>query len=393
MLTDDHIKVIKSTIPILENAGSALTSHFYKRMFDHNPELMHIFNMSNQASGRQQLALFEAIAAYAKNIENLAALSTAVERIAQKHTSMNIQASHYAIVGHHLIETLRELASPAFDTQVEEAWTAAYQFLASIFIDRESQIYQDKLNANGGWNGRREFIISNKEIESELVTSFTLTPSDNQGVVEFHSGQYIGLEVHPKSKEHREIRQYSLSDRSNTNHYRISVKREQGEHLGTVSNFLHDSSQIGDTIHLYPPAGDFFFVDKGRNVALISAGVGITPMQSMLEHLHAINYPHKVSFLHACENNQQHSFKQRTNTLCEADNYEQYTWYRTGQTSETNQYQGFINLPQTNVNLFETDFYICGPIPFMQFMKEQLLELKVSEEHIHYEVFGPHQNI
>ena len=114
MLSDKNIETIKSTIPLLEEAGPALTEHFYERMFSHNPELKHIFNLSNQNSGRQQVALFQAIAAYAKNIDNLAALTTAVERIAHKHTSFNIQENHYPIVGHHLIETLRELASDQF---------------------------------------------------------------------------------------------------------------------------------------------------------------------------------------------------------------------------------------------------------------------------------------
>eukprot|EP00487_Bulimina_marginata_P007364 TRINITY_DN28367_c0_g1_i1.p1 TRINITY_DN28367_c0_g1~~TRINITY_DN28367_c0_g1_i1.p1 ORF type:complete len:103 (+),score=17.95 TRINITY_DN28367_c0_g1_i1:55-363(+) len=98
MLNNAHIEIIKSTIPLLESAGPALTQHFYQRMFTHNPELKDIFNMTHQRTGRQGVALFEAIAAYAKNIENLAALTTAVERIAQKHTSFNIQPEHYQIV-------------------------------------------------------------------------------------------------------------------------------------------------------------------------------------------------------------------------------------------------------------------------------------------------------
>ncbi len=110
MLTQEHINIIKSTIPLLESAGPALTQHFYQRMFSHNPELKHIFNMTHQKTGRQSVALFEAIAAYAKHIDNLAALTSAVERIAHKHTSFNIQPEHYQIVGHHLLETLRELA-------------------------------------------------------------------------------------------------------------------------------------------------------------------------------------------------------------------------------------------------------------------------------------------
>ncbi|MGC9458345.1 globin domain-containing protein, partial [Vibrio genomosp. F10] len=151
MLNEKHIATIKSTIPLLENAGPVLTQHFYQRMFTHHPELKDIFNMTHQKTGRQSVALFEAIAAYAKNIENLAALTSAVERIAQKHTSFNIQAEHYQIVGHHLIETLRELAGEAFSPDVEEAWTAAYLFLAQVFIDREGELYLQRKQAVGGW--------------------------------------------------------------------------------------------------------------------------------------------------------------------------------------------------------------------------------------------------
>ena len=42
--------------------------------------------------------------------------------------------------------------------------------------------------------------------------------------------------------------------------------------------------------------------------------------------------------------------------------------------------------------LAEGDFYLCGPVGFMMFVKEQLLSLGVSEDRIHYEVFGPHQS-
>ena len=176
MLTEQHIQTIKSTIPLLENAGPALTKHFYSRMFSHEPELKNIFNMSNQNNGRQQVALFEAIAAYAKNIENVTVLQSAVERIAQKHTSLNIQSEHYAIVGHHLIETLRELAGDVFSSDVEEAWTKAYQFLAQIFINRESELYQQRSSVKGGWRDSRTFKVIDKIVESELVKSFIFAP-------------------------------------------------------------------------------------------------------------------------------------------------------------------------------------------------------------------------
>lgn len=70
-LSSQHIATIKQTIPLLASAGVGITELFYKRLFSHNPELQHIFNMSNQHSGRQQFALFSAIASYAQHIDDL----------------------------------------------------------------------------------------------------------------------------------------------------------------------------------------------------------------------------------------------------------------------------------------------------------------------------------
>ncbi|WP_331456659.1 NO-inducible flavohemoprotein [Colwellia sp. TT2012] len=398
MLTDKHIDIIKSTVPLLENAGPALTEHFYQRLFTHNPELKDIFNMANQRSGRQQVALFEAIAAYAKNIDNLAALTTAIERIAQKHTSFNIKAPHYAIVGHHLIETLRELAAEDFTADVEEAWTAAYQFLAQIFIDREAELYQARAETLGGWRDARAFTVIEKKVESELVTSFIFAPLDKKSVIGYQPGQYLGIELTDENWQFKEIRQYSLSDKANHKTYRISVKRETTEVAGTiatgiVSNYLHDQIHIGDEINLYAPAGDFFFTDRQKPVVLLSAGVGITPMQAMLETLAQQGYNESVHYLHACENSEQHSFAARTTKLIEENNWQQNIWYRNEVVAQAHIHHGMMDLSQLDLPVEQGNFYLCGPIAFMQFAKQQLLNLGVVATNIHYEIFGPHADL
>ena len=117
MLDAQTIATVKATIPLLVETGPKLTAHFYDRMFTHNPELKEIFNMSNQRNGDQREALFNAVAAYASNIENLPALLPAVEKIAQKHTSFQIKPEQYNIVGEHLLATLDEMCEQAFDDQ------------------------------------------------------------------------------------------------------------------------------------------------------------------------------------------------------------------------------------------------------------------------------------
>lgn len=157
MLDAQTIATVKATIPLLVETGPKLTAHFYDRMFAHNPELKEIFNMSNQRNGDQREALFNAIAAYASNIENLPALLPAVEKIAQKHTSFQIKPEQYNIVGSHLLATLDEMFSPG--QEVLDAWGKAYGVLANVFINREAQIYSENASKNGGWEGTRAFRI------------------------------------------------------------------------------------------------------------------------------------------------------------------------------------------------------------------------------------------
>ncbi|MGR5175775.1 NO-inducible flavohemoprotein [Vibrio mediterranei] len=399
MLNNNHIEIIKSTIPLLESAGPALTQHFYQRMFSQNPELKDIFNMTHQKTGRQSVALFEAVAAYAKNIENLAALATAVERIAHKHTSFNIKAEHYQIVGHHLIETLRELAPDAFTKEVEEAWTEAYLFLAQIFIDREEELYQLREKATGGWRGTRCFVVSEKRQESEFVTSFVLTPEDGGKVLDYQVGQYLGIQVTPSKADNVEIRQYSLSQAPNGSHYRISVKKEgKGtEQQGLVSHYLHDEVEVGHAIDVLPPAGDFFYQESGKPVVLISAGVGCTPMQAMLQKLAEENKTDPVTYLHACENELQHSFIDEVETIVAAKGWQQKVWYRmpVNLDGSNNSSAGLMDLAQIKDTLpiHFGEFYTCGPVAFMENVVQQLEALGVGRDRIHYEVFGPHANL
>ena len=391
MLSAQTIATVKSTIPLLESAGVAITDHFYQRMFRLNPELKNIFNMANQANGRQQFALFNAIAAYAKNIDNLGALSEVVERVAHKHTSFFIQPEHYDIVGHHLIETLRELAPEAFTPDVEQAWVEAYGALAGIFINREGDLYSLTEKAQGGWLGPRQFRVLSKTPESALVTSFVLAPVDSQPVIDYKPGQYLGVKVKPAGAEYEEIRQYSISQKSNAKNYRISVKKECQPKPGVVSNYLHSLEQ-GARVELYPPAGDVILKNEATPVVLISAGVGQTPMMAMLQTLLSGDKNQAISYLHACENSREFSFKgYLAQQTAMHPQLKTFTWFNQG--GEECDFTGLMDLTvlEASLPISEGAFYLCGPASFMAYVKGQLLDLGVQSSNIHYEIFGPHQ--
>ena len=387
MLSEKTIQVVKSTLPLLAEAGPQVTEYFYDRMFSYNPELKNIFNMTHQKSGHQQFALFNALAAYAANIDNLEVLKSALARINHKHTSYHILPEHYSIVGGHLIATLKELLPEQFTPEVEYAWREAYALLADVCITEEMALYQKTKQAKGGWFGTRLFTITKKHVESDSITSFTLTPCDGKPVVSHLPGQYLGIKVHSKKTENTQIRQYSISQKSNGENYRISVKRE-----GLVSNYLHSLDE-GEHIEVYPPAGDFVLRESNCPVVFISAGVGQTPLLAMLQSLLDKQPRQPIHYLHACDNAAQYAFKDYL--LSEVNTHQGlscFTWFKEGAGAD---FTGLMDVALLTEKLPLSDgaFYICGPIAFMALIKQQLVNLGVAAERIHYEVFGPHQSL
>lgn len=392
MLNAQTIATIKSTIPVLAATGPALTAHFYDRMLAHNPELKNVFNMSNQRNGDQREALFNAICAYASNIENLTMILPAVERIAQKHASLNIQPEQYQIVGEHLLATLDELLSPG--EEVLQAWGEAYGVLANVFIQREEAIYQQAEQKPGGWRHTRAFRISAIETQSSLIKSVEFTPVDGAAVADYLPGQYLGITVNDDSFANQQIRQYSLTRAPNGSAYRIAVKREA---LGTVSGWLHQRAQIGDVVQLAAPAGDFYLdINAETPVTLISAGVGQTPLLAMLHALAQQKHPAAVNWLHAAENGQVHAFAEEVETLgAQLAEFYSHVWYQQPGEDDWGRYQsaGLMDIAAAGTRLSGTEmqYYLCGPVGFMQFAAKQLTDCGVAAERIHYEVFGPHK--
>lgn len=401
MLEPRDIEIVQSTLPLLESAGTAVTEHFYGRMFRENPELKDIFNLSHQHSGQQPVALLNAILAYARHLNNPSVLAQAVERIAQKHTGFLIQPEQYDIVGHHLLETLRELAPDAATPEVLGAWGRAYQQLAAIFIGREAQIYDQAASATGGWRGRRRFRLIEKTAESAHISSFVWVPVDGEPVLDFKPGQYLNLSVSDSALPHHEFRQYSLSDAPNGRTYRISVKRESGAVPGQISNYLHDKVQVGDELEMLPPAGDFFLdVAPQTPVVLLSGGVGLTPMLSMLNTLVRDGHQAPIHYLHACENGEQHAFRDHVARLStEHEQVHNFTWYREPLLSDRPDRDfdaaGLMDLAPLRESLLQenTEFYFCGPVAFMQAVHQQLKDWGVADDRLHYELFGPHQSL
>jgi nitric oxide dioxygenase len=396
MLTDNEIHIIKSSAPALAEYGEQITGRFYQILLAKNPELKNIFNMTNQKSGNQKQALAMAVYAFAKYVDNLSVILGDVERIAQKHASLGIKAEHYPLVGAALLESIKEILNPG--EAVIAAWTSGYGVLANVFIEREKQLYQESAEKQNGWSETREFTVVKKHQETPFITPFYLQPSDQGKVSAYQPGQYIALHLHPVGADNHQIRQYSLSGAFDPSGYRISVKKEKTElGDGLISNYLHNSLEQGDTIQVSNPYGEFVLQETLRPAVLISGGVGITPMQAMLETLAAQDTSRETHFIHGAMDEGHHAFKATLETLVNTGKVTPHLFYeQVNVKSEAKTvHQGMINIDKIKADLplTEAEFYICGPLAMMKSVYKQLKALDVNDERIFYEVFGPSKSL
>ncbi|KAI0466096.1 globin-like protein [Xylaria cf. heliscus] len=396
-LTPSQIAVVKATAPVLKEHGETITTLFYNNMLGANPELRNIFNEANQIGGAQPRALAAAVFAYATYVDDLGKLGAAVERIAHKHASLNVQPDQYAIVGKFLLEAVATVLGDACTPEIAEAWTAAYGVLAEIFINREHQIYV----AFENWTGWRRFKIQKKVVESSEITSFHLAPEDGVALPQFLPGQYISLQLYIPRLGIRQPRQYSLSNAPGSDYYRISVKKESGEQMeipGLISNMLHDEFNEGDVVELTHPTGEFFVrTDEATPIVLISAGVGITPIISILNSAVAAGSSRKISLIHGVRSSEVCAFADILKRASEKPNIQATVFLSTLKENEVRgvdyDFEGRVNLEKVNPERLLTNdstahYYVCGPTSFMTDIQQYLIGQGVDQDRVHLEIFG-----
>lgn len=390
MASPKTLEIVKATVPVLEEHGTAITTVFYKNMFNQHPELLDIFNETNQKLGRQQTALAMTVLAAAKHLDKLAVLLPQVTQISHKHRALQILPEHYPIVGHHLVGAIKEVLGEAANDDIIDAWTEAYDEIADVFIQLEKTMYEQEM-----WEGFAPFKITKKVEAATDIAAFTVVPVNDDidlSKLSLSAGQYITVKADPEDSDHLALRHYSLYSATSDKGIQFAVRRDnRNEHYGLVSNHLHDHLDVGDTILLSAPAGDFelnqdLIQQNDIPLVLVSAGVGVTPILSMLEAQVTANPKRPIVWVYACQNKEHHAFDSKVNELlAAADNVEKHIFYfESGQILDE---AWLANLPKP------ADIYVCGSMMFMESIIDGLMALDHGVDSVHYEPFGPKMSL
>ncbi|MEQ8815367.1 MAG: pyridoxamine 5'-phosphate oxidase family protein [Thalassobaculum sp.] len=270
-----------------------------------------------------------------------------------------------------------------------------------------------QLHATGTWDeaasvlsagrsaGDRPFRVTGIVDESETARSFHLQPADGGAVAPYRPGQFLPVALDIDGARRPVRRTYTLSDAPGGLGYRITVKREPG---GAASTWLHDRLRVGDSIRAGRPAGGFVLdTDSRRPVLLLSAGIGVTPMIAMLNHLLGgpegrRRAPHRrIRFAHVARHGGEHAFADHVRALARAhpDHLTVHVRYTAPRPADApgRDFDGTGRIDRAALGAWlppdDCDVYLCGPAGFMADMREALAGLGVPPERIRSEAFGP----
>lgn len=391
MLSDRSTATVRATLPAVGAAIGDIAGLFYEKLFEAHPELLRdLFNRGNQASGDQRTALAGSIAAFATALVEHPGTRPDVmlDRIAHKHASLGVTPEQYEVVHTHLFAAIIDVLGDAVTPEVAAAWDEVYWLMANALIAMEARLYaQQGVAAGDVW---REWEVAARIEETEDVATFRLRPADGGDAPVFRPGQYVSVQV-VLADGARQIRQYSLSSSPGSRLRSITVKRVRGEAApdGEVSRHLHEHTRAGGRLRVSVPYGDLVLDHLDAPLLLASAGIGCTPMLSMLEHLAEQGHDRPVTVVHGDRSPADHALRTHhlrlTEKLPEA---EPHFWYEAPEAGHPVHRTGLVDLNGITV-LPGTHAYLCGPLPFMRTVRTLLLEAGVRPADIHYEVFGP----
>lgn len=379
MLTEQEKDIIKQTVPLLKEKGTEITSIFYPKMFKAHPELLNMFNQTNQKRGMQSSALAQAVMAAAVNIDNLSVIKPVIMPVAYKHCALQVYAEHYPIVGENLLKAIQDVTGLEEHDPVIQAWAKAYGVIADVFIQIEKEIYDQMM-----WIGFKPFKITNIKQESEDIKSFTVE-TEEYDFSEFTPGQYITVDVSSDKLPYRAKRHYSIVS-GEKNHLTFGVKRDvTTEHEGEVSTILHDEIKEGDMINLAAPVGGFVLENMTEPQLFLGSGIGVTPLVAMYEAASAKGLD--TQMVQVAENEQHLPFKDNFNSIASHyDNAKLYTHLKDK--------QGYIGTEELQAFLAnKPEIYICGGTKFLQSMIEALKSLNYDMDRVHYETFIPRLSV
>jgi ferredoxin-NADP reductase/MOSC domain-containing protein YiiM len=285
----------------------------------------------------------------------------------------------------------RALKIPA----LSEAWKGSFQNLLDAALQG---VAKGNAGLNGppaeplAWTGFRPFVIQHTRMECEGVRSFELTAADGTTAPAFLPGQHIAVRIHPAEDGVPLIRMYSLCGPQGAPCLRIAVKREAN---GAGGIYMHEQMHEGDILEISAPRGTFTLSEDTGPLVLLSAGVGVTPLLSILHKVAALDPGRELWWIHSCRNGAYEAFREETRSLgMRLSAFHRVLIYSSPNDDEIYRIdydiKGHLDLQALQAMQLptESEYYLCGPTGYLDNIITALKEIGVANSKIKSELFG-----
>jgi ferredoxin-NADP reductase/MOSC domain-containing protein YiiM len=271
-------------------------------------------------------------------------------------------------------------------TALSPGWQQSFREL----VESESTGGQAIESAGPAWTGFRPLTVSDVRQESTDVSSFHLAAADGSPLPAVRPGQYLTVRL-PDAGTPAPVRSYSLSSPPGASEYRISVKHEPG---GAASSYLCSSVKSGTVLDVAAARGDFVLEAGAGPVLLIAAGIGVTPVLSMLHSLAGQHSPRDIWWIYGARGPHEHPMAAEAHALLESlRRAHEHVFYSRATAAERHRAHaadGRLSAAKLVALAVPADAtaYICGPASFMDDMRDALTSLGMDQSRIRTELFG-----
>jgi 3-ketosteroid 9alpha-monooxygenase subunit B len=162
---------------------------------------------------------------------------------------------------------------------------------------------------------------------------------------------------------------------------KVTVKRVDA---GRMSNWLNDRVKPGDRIDVRPPAGAFLLRDEpGRPLCLFAGGSGIAPVISLIKTALATTR-RRIRLVYANRDARSVIFEAELAALGRVYPDRLSLHHHLDDRSGL---LGPAQLAALVAGFESSDFYVCGPTPYMDAVESALEQLGVDRLRVHFERF------
>ncbi|OGI93489.1 hypothetical protein A3A99_03895 [Candidatus Nomurabacteria bacterium RIFCSPLOWO2_01_FULL_41_18] len=202
---------------------------------------------------------------------------------------------------------------------------------------------------------------------------------------DFKSGQYVVMKLDVQD-EKGNTRDFSLADSPTENFIMVSTKL-----TGSPFKNKFNSLKNGDTVKIMGSAGTFVLDESAKNIILLSGGIGITPLRSMMKYCTDKKLPIKITLLYSNKIPEDIPYKEDLEKMEKQNKNLKIVHTITRPEESKHKWNGHVGrVNEEMIKEFmnnDTVFYICGPPAMVDDLQEILKQMNVGESRIKIEHF------